>query len=114
MGTGRVSVSPTSEVLAVSSARPPANTDPAVTEVGADPSGRAWPVLTWLICVLAACPCVHGQCDNRPDSDGRCRVDSCLPGFTGTLCDRQTTACGAQLHFCHAHADCDFSQGTVR
>ncbi|XP_026003013.1 stabilin-2 [Astatotilapia calliptera] len=60
------------------------------------------------------CPCIHGQCDNRPDSDGRCKVDSCQQGYTGPLCDRQTAACGAQAQFCHAHADCDFSQGTVK
>ncbi|GAA6235731.1 stabilin-2-like [Lates japonicus] len=60
------------------------------------------------------CPCVHGQCDNRPDSDGRCKPDSCLTGFTGRFCDRRTAACGAQVQFCHAHADCDFSQGMPR
>nr|XP_019961729.1 PREDICTED: stabilin-2-like [Paralichthys olivaceus] len=60
------------------------------------------------------CLCAQGQCDNRPDSGGRCKVDSCLPGFTGPLCDRQTAACGIQAQFCHAHADCDFSQGTTR
>ncbi|XP_078127855.1 stabilin-2 [Sander vitreus] len=61
------------------------------------------------------CPCVHGQCDNRPDSDGRCKPDSCLAGFTGRFCDRRTAPCGTQPQFCHAHADCDFSQlGTAR
>uniref|UniRef100_A0A3Q3W761 Uncharacterized protein n=1 Tax=Mola mola TaxID=94237 RepID=A0A3Q3W761_MOLML len=60
------------------------------------------------------CPCIHGQCDNRPDSDGRCKPDSCLTGFTGPFCDHQTAACGARVQFCHAHADCDFSQGTPR
>ncbi|XP_026218248.1 stabilin-2 isoform X2 [Anabas testudineus] len=60
------------------------------------------------------CPCIHGQCDNRPDSDGRCKLDSCQKGFTGRFCDRQTAACGVQVQFCHAHADCDFSQGTPR
>eukprot|EP00066_Takifugu_rubripes_P026344 XP_011615610.1 PREDICTED: stabilin-2 [Takifugu rubripes] len=60
------------------------------------------------------CSCIHGQCDNRPDSDGRCKPDSCAPGFTGLFCDRQTAACGVQVQFCHAHADCDFSHGTVR
>ncbi|XP_047431437.1 stabilin-2 isoform X2 [Mugil cephalus] len=60
------------------------------------------------------CPCVHGQCDNRPDSDGRCKADSCLAGFTGRFCDRRTAPCGIQPNFCHAHAQCDFSQGTTR
>ncbi|XP_071358845.1 stabilin-2 isoform X1 [Trachinotus anak] len=60
------------------------------------------------------CHCIHGQCDNRPDSDGRCKPDSCLMGFTGRFCDRQTAACGVQAQFCHAHADCDFSQETTR
>ncbi|XP_039999160.1 stabilin-2 isoform X2 [Xiphias gladius] len=60
------------------------------------------------------CPCIHGQCDNRPDSDGRCKPESCLKGFTGWFCDRQTAACGVQAQFCHAHADCDFSKRTTR
>uniref|UniRef100_A0A8D3AH52 Stabilin 2 n=1 Tax=Scophthalmus maximus TaxID=52904 RepID=A0A8D3AH52_SCOMX len=60
------------------------------------------------------CLCVHGQCDNRPDSNGGCKVDSCLPGFTGRFCDRRTAVCGVQGQFCHAHADCDFSEGTIR
>ncbi|KAM3587343.1 uncharacterized protein V6R79_002629 [Siganus canaliculatus] len=60
------------------------------------------------------CPCIHGQCDNRPDSDGRCKLDSCQMGFTGRFCERRTAPCGAQVRFCHAHADCDFSQGTAR
>ncbi|XP_041833045.1 stabilin-2 [Melanotaenia boesemani] len=60
------------------------------------------------------CPCIHGQCDNRPDSDGRCKVDSCVRGYTGLFCERRTSACGGQVQFCHAHADCDFSQGAPR
>ncbi|CAJ1054448.1 LOW QUALITY PROTEIN: stabilin-2-like [Xyrichtys novacula] len=60
------------------------------------------------------CACVHGQCDNRPDSAGGCKPDSCQMGFTGPLCDRRTAACGVQAQFCHAHAQCDFSQGTPR
>uniref|UniRef100_A0A8C4GKP0 Stabilin 2 n=1 Tax=Dicentrarchus labrax TaxID=13489 RepID=A0A8C4GKP0_DICLA len=60
------------------------------------------------------CPCIHGQCDNRPDSDGRCKVGSCLSGFTGPFCERRTAVCGIQVQFCHAHADCDFSKGTTR
>ncbi|XP_054481008.1 stabilin-2 [Anoplopoma fimbria] len=57
------------------------------------------------------CPCIQGQCDNRPDSDGRCKPDSCLMGFTGRFCERMTTACGVQVRFCHAHADCLFNNG---
>ncbi|KAI3366323.1 hypothetical protein L3Q82_000431 [Scortum barcoo] len=60
------------------------------------------------------CPCIHGQCDNRPDSDGRCKPNSCLMGFTGRFCERRTAACGALVQFCHAHADCDFSEATIR
>ncbi|XP_074554721.1 stabilin-2 [Halichoeres trimaculatus] len=60
------------------------------------------------------CPCVHGRCDNRPDSDGRCKEGSCQMGFTSPFCDRRTAACGVQAQFCHAHADCDFSQATPR
>ncbi|XP_040886255.1 stabilin-2 isoform X2 [Toxotes jaculatrix] len=60
------------------------------------------------------CPCIHGRCDNRLDSDGQCKPDSCLNGFTGRFCDRRTAACGVQAQFCHAHADCDFSRGTPR
>ncbi|XP_072234103.1 stabilin-2 [Leuresthes tenuis] len=60
------------------------------------------------------CPCIHGECDSRPNSDGRCKVFSCQPGYTGRFCERRTSACGAQAQFCHAHADCDFSQGTAR
>ncbi|KAM4711664.1 stabilin-2 [Anableps anableps] len=60
------------------------------------------------------CPCIHGQCDNRPDSDGRCKLDSCLRGFTGRFCERQTYVCGGLAQFCHAHADCDFTDGSPR
>uniref|UniRef100_A0A673BC57 Stabilin 2 n=1 Tax=Sphaeramia orbicularis TaxID=375764 RepID=A0A673BC57_9TELE len=50
------------------------------------------------------CLCINGQCDNRPNSDGSCKPDSCLPGFTGRFCERQTAACGTNVQFCHAHA----------
>uniref|UniRef100_A0A667ZJM3 Stabilin 2 n=1 Tax=Myripristis murdjan TaxID=586833 RepID=A0A667ZJM3_9TELE len=60
------------------------------------------------------CTCIHGQCDNRPEADGRCKVDSCMPGYTGVYCERQTRACGVQVEFCHAHADCDFNQGATK
>ncbi|XP_061768066.1 stabilin-2 isoform X1 [Nerophis ophidion] len=62
----------------------------------------------------STCPCIHGLCDNRPDSDGRCKPDSCHSGFTGRFCERRTAPCGALVQFCHAHADCDFSQGTPK
>ncbi|KAM9824594.1 stabilin-2 [Neosynchiropus ocellatus] len=56
------------------------------------------------------CPCIHGTCDNRPDSDGRCQRYTCQRGFIGPLCDRQVKPCGNTGQYCHAHADCDFSQ----
>uniref|UniRef100_A0A8C7U1Y1 Stabilin 2 n=1 Tax=Oncorhynchus mykiss TaxID=8022 RepID=A0A8C7U1Y1_ONCMY len=54
------------------------------------------------------CDCIHGVCDNRPEADGRCKVDSCQPGYTGQYCERHTQACGPQVTFCHAHADCSY------
>uniref|UniRef100_A0A673XQ06 Stabilin 2 n=1 Tax=Salmo trutta TaxID=8032 RepID=A0A673XQ06_SALTR len=51
------------------------------------------------------CDCIHGVCDNRPEADGRCKVDSCQPGYTGQYCERHTQACGPQVTFCHAHAE---------
>ncbi|KAM9334912.1 stabilin-2 [Symphorus nematophorus] len=60
------------------------------------------------------CPCIHGQCDNRPDSNGRCKLDSCQMGYTGLFCERRTAPCGINAQFCHAHAECDFSEGTPR
>ncbi|XP_022068333.2 stabilin-2 isoform X1 [Acanthochromis polyacanthus] len=57
------------------------------------------------------CPCIHGQCENRPDSDGRCKPDSCLPRFTGRFCERSTAFCGIVSRFCHAHAECLLDQG---
>lgn len=81
---------------------------------GAVVAARALAHGSQLTCVFAACSCLHGECDNRPDSGGRCKPDSCVPGFTGPFCERRTAACGVQVQFCHAHADCDFSQGSVR
>ncbi|KAM4614943.1 LOW QUALITY PROTEIN: stabilin-2 [Polymixia lowei] len=60
------------------------------------------------------CDCINGLCDNRPEADGRCKADSCLSGFTGQYCERQTQACGIHVQFCHAHADCDFNSGAVK
>ncbi|XP_053319635.1 stabilin-2 [Spea bombifrons] len=58
------------------------------------------------------CPCVHGRCNNHVDSDGSCLPDSCLNGYAGKFCDKKTTPCGPLFTFCHAHADCEFSNGT--
>ncbi|XP_041744945.1 stabilin-2 isoform X2 [Coregonus clupeaformis] len=60
------------------------------------------------------CDCIHGVCDNRPEADGRCKVDSCQPGYTGQYCERHTQACGPQVTFCHAYAECDFNGGAVK
>ncbi|KAJ8006691.1 hypothetical protein DPEC_G00109850 [Dallia pectoralis] len=60
------------------------------------------------------CDCIHGVCDNRPEADGRCKIDSCRPGYTGTHCERQTKPCGMLVTFCHAHAVCDFTGGSVK
>uniref|UniRef100_A0AAV2IUI2 Stabilin 2 n=1 Tax=Knipowitschia caucasica TaxID=637954 RepID=A0AAV2IUI2_KNICA len=60
------------------------------------------------------CPCVHGQCDNRPESDGRCKPNSCAEGYTGQFCDRKTSPCGVNAQFCHAHAECDFNKGKLQ
>ncbi|TSM44109.1 Stabilin-1 [Bagarius yarrelli] len=54
------------------------------------------------------CRCVHGVCDNRPGSQGVCRRNSCLSGYTGELCDLTAMLCdsdGASEH-CHIHAYC--------
>lgn len=59
------------------------------------------------------CHCVHGQCDNRPESDGRCKPYTCQKGFTGTFCERHTVPCGVTSLFCHAHATC-VAQGSIR
>ena len=62
------------------------------------------------VCVHADCRCVHGVCDNRPGSLGACRRDSCLPGYSGELCDQAATPCdsdGAFKH-CHVHAHCTY------
>ncbi|XP_053718395.1 stabilin-2 [Synchiropus splendidus] len=60
------------------------------------------------------CRCIHGTCDSRPDSDGRCQRYTCQRGFIGLLCDRQVKPCGDKGQYCHAHADCDFSQSSRR
>lgn len=113
-----VFVGKTSEVLAVSTVPCPTNMVRTATQVGVNRTMELnddvrWPVWPFT-CMSSACPCIHGRCDNRPDSDGRCKPDSCLQGFTGQFCERQTSPCGTLAQFCHAHADCDFSDGSAR
>ncbi|XP_062842365.1 stabilin-1 [Trichomycterus rosablanca] len=54
------------------------------------------------------CRCVHGVCDNRPESNGVCRRNSCQQGHSGELCDQVITLCdsGASFEKCHIHAYC--------
>ncbi|XP_053572946.1 stabilin-2 isoform X2 [Bombina bombina] len=58
------------------------------------------------------CQCVHGTCNNQIDSDGSCLPGSCRGGYAGKLCDKKTTPCGPLMSYCHAHADCEYSNGT--
>ncbi|KAM9859281.1 stabilin-1 [Aulostomus maculatus] len=54
------------------------------------------------------CSCVHGVCDSRPGSSGKCRTGSCSEGYSGENCDIQAMPCnsdGLQRH-CHIHAYC--------
>ncbi|XP_035257311.1 stabilin-2 isoform X1 [Anguilla anguilla] len=60
------------------------------------------------------CPCIHGECDNRPDGDGSCKPGTCQDGYTGRFCERHTQTCGPRVEFCHSHAICDFNGGAVR
>lgn len=64
--------------------------------------------------LFSACPCIHGECENRPDSDGSCKAYTCQATYTGKFCERHTQACGPSVEFCHAHASCDFNGGAVR
>uniref|UniRef100_A0A8D0G926 Stabilin 2 n=1 Tax=Sphenodon punctatus TaxID=8508 RepID=A0A8D0G926_SPHPU len=59
------------------------------------------------------CLCVYGTCDNQIHSDGICLVGSCKSGYAGKLCDTQVFPCGYFLQFCHAHANCQFSNGAM-
>ncbi|MGH0148080.1 UNVERIFIED_CONTAM: hypothetical protein FKN15_012026 [Acipenser sinensis] len=58
------------------------------------------------------CPCIHGECDNRPESSGACKEGTCQSDYTGKFCERHTSPCGPRVQFCHAHATCDYSSGT--
>uniref|UniRef100_A0A671QZM6 Stabilin-2-like n=1 Tax=Sinocyclocheilus anshuiensis TaxID=1608454 RepID=A0A671QZM6_9TELE len=51
------------------------------------------------------CGCIHGVCDNRPESSGKCKQGSCKEGYTGEFCEQQTQLCGPNQP-CHAHANC--------
>uniref|UniRef100_A0A671QZY7 Stabilin-2-like n=1 Tax=Sinocyclocheilus anshuiensis TaxID=1608454 RepID=A0A671QZY7_9TELE len=53
------------------------------------------------------CGCIHGVCDNRPESSGKCKQGSCKEGYTGEFCEQQTQLCGPNQP-CHAHANCVF------
>uniref|UniRef100_A0A8D2NCU3 Stabilin 2 n=1 Tax=Zonotrichia albicollis TaxID=44394 RepID=A0A8D2NCU3_ZONAL len=59
------------------------------------------------------CPCINGKCDNRADSDGSCLPGSCRAGYTGKLCEQQIAPCEPSLQLCHAHAECQLSDGTA-
>uniref|UniRef100_A0A8D0G0U6 Stabilin 2 n=1 Tax=Strix occidentalis caurina TaxID=311401 RepID=A0A8D0G0U6_STROC len=59
------------------------------------------------------CLCIYGKCDNRIDSNGICLPGSCRSGYTGKLCDKQVVPCEPSLWLCHAHADCQLSDGTM-
>uniref|UniRef100_A0A8C4PZD7 Stabilin 2 n=1 Tax=Eptatretus burgeri TaxID=7764 RepID=A0A8C4PZD7_EPTBU len=59
------------------------------------------------------CPCLHGECDNRPGSGGACRIGSCQQGLMGQLCDRSTVSCGPSGRFCHVHAECQSREGDL-
>uniref|UniRef100_A0A674K483 Stabilin 2 n=1 Tax=Terrapene triunguis TaxID=2587831 RepID=A0A674K483_9SAUR len=59
------------------------------------------------------CLCVYGKCDNRIDSDGICLGGSCKSGYAGKLCDKQIVPCGPFVQFCHAHANCQLSNGAM-
>ncbi|XP_053441606.1 stabilin-2 isoform X1 [Nycticebus coucang] len=59
------------------------------------------------------CLCVHGTCDNRIDSDGACLTSTCRDGSAGRFCDKQTSACGPYIQFCHIHATCEYSNETA-
>ncbi|XP_051974737.1 stabilin-2 [Xyrauchen texanus] len=56
------------------------------------------------------CGCIHGVCDNSPESGGKCKQSSCKEGYTGEFCEQQTQECGPNQP-CHAHADCVSNKG---
>ncbi|XP_048463436.1 stabilin-2-like isoform X1 [Rhincodon typus] len=59
------------------------------------------------------CRCVHGKCDNSVTGNGACKVNSCTSRYSGVFCERQTMPCGPSVQFCHAHANCEYKNGTL-
>uniref|UniRef100_A0A4W5Q876 Stabilin 1 n=1 Tax=Hucho hucho TaxID=62062 RepID=A0A4W5Q876_9TELE len=57
------------------------------------------------------CRCLHGVCDNRPGSKGKCRGGSCLEGYSGDYCDKEAKACNSDglSEHCHVHAFCSYA-----
>ncbi|TSK13306.1 Stabilin-2 [Bagarius yarrelli] len=55
------------------------------------------------------CRCVRGICDNRPESNGACKPQSCQEGITGELCNKHALPCGPN-QICHIHANCILEQ----
>uniref|UniRef100_A0A8C9RKG4 Stabilin 1 n=1 Tax=Scleropages formosus TaxID=113540 RepID=A0A8C9RKG4_SCLFO len=58
------------------------------------------------------CRCVHGECDNRPGSNGVCRQGSCQQDYSGDLCNLVVSQCSADsfLH-CDHNANCVTGEG---
>ncbi|XP_069760369.1 stabilin-2 isoform X2 [Narcine bancroftii] len=59
------------------------------------------------------CPCIHGKCDSKVTGEGACKLNSCKAGYAGRFCERQTTPCGSNAQFCHAHANCEYKNGNL-
>uniref|UniRef100_A0A8C3P8H3 Stabilin 1 n=1 Tax=Chrysemys picta bellii TaxID=8478 RepID=A0A8C3P8H3_CHRPI len=56
------------------------------------------------------CGCIHGICDNRPGSRGKCQSRSCKDGYTGEFCDRTSQNCGPTAsQYCHRNAVCSLN-----
>ncbi|KAH1167445.1 hypothetical protein KIL84_002928 [Mauremys mutica] len=56
------------------------------------------------------CGCIHGICDNRPGSKGKCQSRSCKDGYTGEFCDKTSQNCGPTAsQYCHRNAVCSLN-----
>uniref|UniRef100_A0A3B3RTG2 EGF-like domain-containing protein n=1 Tax=Paramormyrops kingsleyae TaxID=1676925 RepID=A0A3B3RTG2_9TELE len=84
--------------------------------INGDGSCKCIPGFTGIACHLCSdpkkhgencnedCRCVHGNCDNRPNSNGVCRAGSCQEGYHGDFCEQELTQCSATCHpngYCH-------------